>query len=193
MSNTGQAKGTPVPRHRDGIGAGDSESVIMPKEFGRISEWFNKHIRSLHAEGPFGAGALFPPDYIVASEWAAEVAAGRGTEGQSVYTYQKKLVKLYSTIQGAVDAWVSAGTSKSIFIAPGTYTEDVVVVVAGAAQHITIEGFGGTTVIIEAYYGAFTTVIKGSGLTTRTTQHNIMMTIFVIRLADNAQKVSLIT
>lgn len=164
MSNTGQAKGVTIPSHRAGIGAGDSESVLIPKQYGRIAEWVNKHIRSRHAHG---AGALFPPDYLVASEWATEVAAGRGTEGQTVYTYQGVAVVLYSTIQAAVDAWKTSAVKKSIFIADGTYTEDVVVQTANAGatvQPITIEGFGDTGVFIDGditFDGLFATTGVG--------------------------------
>ncbi len=152
MSNLGQQQGVTIPSHRAGIGAGDSKSVIIPKQFGPISEWINKHIRSLHAHGPFGAGALFPPDYLVATEWATEVAAGRGIEGQIVYTYQGYPVTLYSTIGGAVAAWKASEADKSIWIAGGTYQEDVVVQCANDGQtlhRITIDTLAGATVVID--------------------------------------------
>lgn len=143
MSNTGQAKGVVIPRHRAGIGAGDSESVLIPKQYGRIAEWVNKHIRSRHAHG---AGALFPPDYLVASQWATEVATGRGTEGQVVYTYQGCPVVLYSTVQAAVTAYAAASAAKSIYIAPGTYNESVDI--PTNSYKLTIIGFGMDDVMV---------------------------------------------
>lgn len=123
MSNLGQQKGVTVPSHRAGIGAGDSESVLIPRQFGPISEWINKHIRSLHT--PHGSGICY--DFIVAASWADEVTAGRGSEGQEIATGTGGTTKVYSALFGDTGALADAyrlSTGPHIWVCPG-HTETI--------------------------------------------------------------------
>src|SRR3990167_3281924 len=65
-------------------------------------------------------------DYLVDANWAAEVAAGRGTEGQVFTTFHGHTFKVYSTIPAAItDANANRQTANqdsSFFIVAGTYT-----------------------------------------------------------------------
>ena len=75
-------------------------------------------------------------DFIVSECWATEVAAGRGTEGQSFKTATGCTVKFYSTVaaaaaQATIDIpWGSTGVNDTavIFICPGVYAENNIIV-----------------------------------------------------------------
>ena len=85
-------------------------------------------------------------DYIVDDDWADTGLA----EGTVINTYTG--TKIYSTIQGAVDAWQTSAVDKSIFICPGHYDEDVVVQTATAGdtvQRLSMEGGAGCTAFID--------------------------------------------
>ncbi len=72
--------------------------------------------------GPFGF------DYLVDANWATEVTAGRGTEGQSFTTFHGHTFNVYSTIGGAVTAANTLNTTGKMFsiaVVPGTYTESI--------------------------------------------------------------------
>ena len=81
-------------------------------------------------------------DYIVDDDWADTGFP----EGTVINTYTG--TKIYSTIQGAVDAWSASAADKSIFICPGHYDEDVVVA-TDIVQRISIEGGSGCTAFID--------------------------------------------
>jgi len=129
----------PIPSHTEGIGDGSANSVLIPEQFGSIAEWINKHIRSPHYPA-YGGWPLY--DYIVDDDWADTGLA----EGTVINTYTG--TKIYSTVQGAVDAWNASAADKSIFICPGHYDEDVVVT-TDIVQRISIEGGSGCTAFID--------------------------------------------
>lgn len=75
--------------------------------------------------GGGGADCMF--DYLVSTCWATEVAAGRGTEGQTMTSLTGCTFKVYSTIAGAMAAMAAlpATTNSVLFICGGTYAEQV--------------------------------------------------------------------
>ena len=96
-------------------------------------------------------------DYIVDDDWADTGFA----EGTVINTYTG--TKIYSTVQGAVDAWAASLTDKSIFICPGHYDEDVVVAAAADPQRISIEGPAACTAFIDGsitFDGSFSNTIS---------------------------------
>src|SRR4030042_77404 len=97
----------PSPSHREGIGDGSANSVLIPEQYGPIAEWINKHIRSPHYPA-FGDWPYY--DYIVDDDWAETGLA----EGTILNTYTG--TKIYSTIQGAIDDAEATGGQKSIFV-----------------------------------------------------------------------------
>jgi len=139
--------------HLPGVGSGASRSVPIPKEYGPIAPWINKHINSYHG----GVGEGWPLyDYIVDDDWADTGFP----EGTVINTYTG--TKMYSTIQGAVDAWAASAVAKSIFICPGHYDEDVVVSTA-IVQPISMEGPSGCTAFIDGsitFDGLFNNVLS---------------------------------
>jgi len=130
----------PIPSHRTGVGDGSANSMLIPEQFGPIAEWINKHIRSWH--GPYGYGDWPLYDYYVDDSWAATGFP----EGTIINTYTG--TKIYSTIQGAVNAWSTSAADKTMFIAPGHYDEDVVVN-ATSTQHIHMEGGSAARTFID--------------------------------------------
>jgi hypothetical protein len=140
MSNTGQPKGVTIPSHRAGIGAGDSNTVLIPKQFGRMAEWVNKHIRSMHAHG--AGWPLY--DYIVDDSWDGE-------EGFIINILTG--TKMYSTVQGAITAADADNDERSIFICPGEYDENVVVA-DSLAHALHIFGAGRHRSVVKPSSGA---------------------------------------
>lgn len=68
----------------------------------------------------------FEFDHLVDKQWAAEVSAGRGTEGQTFTTFHGQSFKVWSVIQSAIDDFISEGGNTTILVVPGDYSgEDV--------------------------------------------------------------------
>ena len=117
-----------VTGHQPGVGKGTSRSVIIPKQYGRIAEWINKHIRSYH--GDFGNGwPLY--DHIVDDDWAKTGLA----EGTIINTYTG--TRIWSTWQGAISAAVDNDT---IGVCPGAYVEDVATVTNITVHVVALTG-----------------------------------------------------
>ena len=93
-----------------------------------------------------GAGLVgpFEYDYLIDKNWATEVAAGRGTEGQQFTTFHGHTFKVYSTIQGAVTNSYSVDGTRmiSFLIVGGSYSETVTIdkTQYSSAEHLLFQG-----------------------------------------------------
>ncbi|MCH8065870.1 MAG: hypothetical protein IIC90_08615, partial [Chloroflexi bacterium] len=106
-------------------------------------------------------------DYLVDKNWAAEVTAGRGTEGQVFTTFHGHTFKVYSTVQGAATdvSALGTGTDTTIFIVTGAYGEDVVFT-GPAASTVSIYGSGRDAVTITGQTSGGKT-FQNTGVTTK--------------------------
>lgn len=131
----------------------------------------------LHIQ-PSGAGADCMFTKIVSSCWATEVAAGRGTEGQSMTSLSGCTFKIYSEPVAAAAAHSTDAQDDVIFICPGTYAITAVLnipAVSGKSCHIIGAGMNLVTIIPTS--GATTNAVnianQGGGVNITTLISNL--------------------
>ena len=117
------------------IATGASLGTAITNDYG-VAEFDLAENASFHARtantpplyqtvvGPSGGMGPFEYDYLVDTNWATEVAAGRGAEGQTFTTFHGRSFKVYSTIDAALAHAEGLATSshRSFLVCPGTYT-----------------------------------------------------------------------
>lgn len=116
--------------------------------------WIDSATNARQVNFIVGSGGGFTYDYLVAVEWATEVAAARGVEGQTIRTVSGFTFKLYSTVAGAVTQAFTdfpSTTPPTIFVCAGSYAESVAL---GSSQYVRIFGSGRDRTIIGNKSGA---------------------------------------
>ena len=191
--------GEPVTNLGDGTRVGfETESYADILNF-RGAVAINARENGRQFDISLGAGADCMFDYLVSSCWAAEVAAGRGVEGQTETTRSGCTYKIYSTIQGAATAAatdfpVGAGVTETtnirvavIFVCAGPsgqYTETVTATVAlnifgSGADSVTwipAAGAGNSCIEFTAATGQGRSRITGFAFHPSTSQYGIFIT-----------------
>src|SRR3972149_2259422 len=139
------------------IATGGSLGTAITNDYG-VAEFDLAENASFHARtantpplyqtvvGPGGGMGPFEYDYLVDTNWATEVAAGRGTEGQTFTTFHGFSFKVFSTIQGAMDAFAgeSAGSDKAMKIVSNQsgYLENVTLNSPPSSSSLRVFGVG---------------------------------------------------
>lgn len=118
---------------------------------GGLGPWYYCDGASWISVGGGSGMGPFNFDMIVDHNWATEVAAGRGIEGQTMPTSHGRTYEIYSSVQGGVDAADADDAPRSMLVCPGTYDEGVIIPASfGGGHHLAMYGSGKERTLIRS-------------------------------------------